>query len=335
VVEGRRGIVHIGLIGGSRPDGFQTNIGDTLPGMGHRVTHLGSTSVTRAGRMVNRVAAVARSALPALDDRLHRRLAHAALERGCDAVITVQGDLSPAAVATLRRNRVPVALWFPDAVCNLGRQRMLVAPYTALFFKDPLLVRRLRDTLGLPVWYLPQACNPRWHRPLGEPGADRTVAVVGNAYPSRLLLLRRLHEAGVPLAVYGAGVPAWARDAWPSRLPVRGPVFREEKARVFRGAAAVLNNLHPAEMHGVNLRLFEAAAAGAAVLCEQRPVLADLFDPGTEVVPFGDFSELVARARELLADPALTRKLGDAASRRAHSEHTYAHRLPVILEKLA
>jgi spore maturation protein CgeB len=327
--------VHIGLIGGNRPDGFQENIEDSLRRMGHRTTYLGSTSVTRAGRVVNRAAAMARSVLPALDDRLHRRLAHTALERGCDAVLTVQGDLSPDAVTMLRRNRVPVALWFPDAVCNLGRQRMLLAPYSALFFKDPLLVRRLRDMLGLPVWYLPQACNPHRHRPLGEAAVRPVVAVVGNPYPSRLVLLRRLYEADVPLAVYGGAVPVWARDAWPPRLPVGGPVFREQKARVFRGAGAVLNNLHPAEMHGVNLRLFEATAAGGAVLCEQRPVLGDLFDPGTEVVPFGDAAELVDRARELLADPGLARKIGDAASRRAHAEHTYAHRLPAILEQLA
>ncbi len=57
------------------------------------------------------------------------------------------------------------------------------------------------------------------------------------------------------------------------------PVFGHDKARVFREAAAVLNNLHPAEMRGVNARLFEATASGAAVLCERRPVLDELFDP--------------------------------------------------------
>lgn len=327
--------MHVGLIGGNRPDGFQDNIADSLDRMGHRVSYLGSTVATRRGRTGNRVAALARSALPRLADRSHLRLARAAAEQGCDAVITVQGDLSPAAVAAMRRDRIEVALWFPDAVCNLGRQLMLAAPYTAVFFKDPLLVRRLRDMLDIPVFYLPQACNPHRHRPLVEAGNSRTVVVVGNVYPSRLMVLRRLYAAGVPLRVYGPPVPAWARDSLPAHLHAGRPVFREEKARVFRGAAAVLNNLHPAEMHGVNLRLFEATAAGAAVLCEQRPVLPELYDPETEVLPFGDFAELVDRALDLVADPGLTRKIGDAASRRAHTEHTYQHRLPAILEKLA
>jgi spore maturation protein CgeB len=271
----------------------------------------------------------------AFDELLHRRLADAARQHECEAVLTVQGDLSPAAVTMLQRNRIPVALWYPDHVGNLGRQRMLLAPYTAWFFKDPLLVNRLRDMLGIPVWHLPQSCNPRWHRPLGDAGTRRGIAVVGNGYPSRLGLLRRLHEAGIPLILHGAPVPVWARGTLPPELRTGPPVFREDKSRVFRSAAAVLNNLHLGEMHGVNLRLFEATAAGAAVLCEQRQVLSDLFDPGTEVVPFTNFGQLVERARELLDDQNLTCKLGDAASQRAHAEHTYVHRLPQILDKLA
>ncbi|MGH3345153.1 MAG: CgeB family protein [Carbonactinosporaceae bacterium] len=269
-----------------------------------------------------------------MESRFHLRLARAALERRCEAVITTIGSLSAEVVATLRRNGVPVALWFPDAVSNLDRQRMLAAPYTALFFKDPLLVQRLRDTLDIPVWYLPQACNPRWHRPLGEVATERAIVLAGNMYPSRVMLVRRLHEAGIPLVIYGGPVPRWVRDLLPSGLHTGRYVTREEKSRVFRGAAGVLNNLHPAEMHGVNLRVFEATGAGAALLCEERPTLGDLFDLDREVVPFRTFAELVTRARELLSSDGLTGEIGDAASKRAHAEHTYEVRLRTILEKL-
>jgi spore maturation protein CgeB len=95
-----------------------------------------------------------------------------------------------------------------------------------------------------------------------------------------------------------------------------------------------MNNLHPAEMTGVNARLFEATGAGAAVLCERRPELENLFDIQNEVVPFTDFSELVDRVKALLDDPALTRKVGDAATIRAHADHTYTIRLNIMLERL-
>jgi spore maturation protein CgeB len=327
--------VHIGLIGSPRPDMFQDNISESLVRSGHRVSHLGSTVLQTGARYAASAARLLVNVSTAVEGRMHSRLARKAMHRECDAVISTEGDLSPGAVTALRRARIRVALWFPDSVGNMRRQYMLAAPYDAVFFKDPVLVQRLRDTLGLPVWYLPEACNPRWHRPLGEPGSGRHIAVVGNLYLSRLMLLRRLHEAGIPLVLHGSGVPRWAGDLLPDGLRVRPPVFRDDKSKVFRGCAGVLNNLHPAEFHGVNTRLFEATGAGGAVLCERRPVLGDLYDVEREVLPFTGFAELLEHARALLADPALTRAIGDAASKRAHAEHTYEDRLPHILEKLA
>ncbi len=327
--------MHLGLIGHRGPDLFADNIRDALEHMGHRASFLGSCHADRGGRLAVHLSEFAFAALPSTETRFQQRLVRRALELECDAVITTEGTLSHDTVAALRRNNVPVALWYPDAISNLGRQRMLTAPYTAMFFKEPLLVTRLRDMLDLPVWYLPECCNPPWHRAVGPAGTERAIVVVGNTYPSRMMLLRRLYEAGIPLVVYGSPVPRWAAELLPPGIHAGRPVFGEEKARGFRTAAGVLNNLHPAEIHGVNCRLFEATGSGAAVLCEQRPVLADLFDVDREVVPFRDFTELVDRATELLDHDGRTQEIGDAANKRAHSEHTYEARLPVILDKLA
>lgn len=327
--------MHVGLVGPHSPDSFVDNIGDSLVRMGHQVSYLGGTNVSLGGRVGGRIAELAMVALPDLEDRHHHRLVRAALHRECDVVITVDGTVAPRAVATLRRHGVGVALWFPDHVSNLGRARMITAPYSALFFKEPLLVRRLRDVLDLPVWYLPEACNPRWHRPVGEAGAGASIAVVGNSYPSRILLLRRLHQAGIPLCVYGPPPARWLRDLLPPGIHAGRTAFREDKSRVFRTAAGVLNNLHPAEIQGVNARLFEATAAGGAVLCERRVVLDDLYDIDREVLTFVTFDELLGHCRALLGDPDLTRDIGDAAAKRAHAEHSYDNRLPLILEKIA
>jgi spore maturation protein CgeB len=80
--------------------------------------------------------------------------------------------------------------------------------------------------------------------------------------------------------------------------------------------------------------MFEAAASGGAVLCERRPVLGDLFDLDREVLPFSTFEELLGRAQELLDDRETGRAYGDAASKRAHAEHSYEARLPFLLERL-
>lgn len=218
---------------------------------------------------------------------------------------------------------------------SLGRAVMLIAPYDALFFHEPHLVDRFRATLDLPAYYLPEGCNPRHHRPAVPAGTEPYLVIAGNMYPSRLRLLERLTAKGIPVKVYGGGIPRWIGDSPVRHMHAGHPVFAEEKARIFRSAAGVLNNLHPAEVGGVNTRLFEATGCGAAVLSEFRPAIPALFMDGEEVLTFRDFDELVEQATRLLHEPGLTARLGDAAAARAHREHTIGHRLATILEKVA
>ena len=328
-------MMRIGVLGPTDPDSFADNIGYSLVRMGHTVEYLGPARPVQRSRTVVRVSELAWQAYPGLESRAHCKVVSKAIDTRQDLVICTNAGLAPDAVALLRKNKINVGLWFPDAVANLGRMRMLSAPYTALFFKDSLLVQRLRDTLDLPIWYLPEACNPQWHRPIGDVGAQKHIVVIGNTYLSRLMLLRRLCDDGIPIKIYGSSIPKWAPHVLPGSCHTGRSVRREEKSRVFREAAGVLNNLHPAEMTSVNARLFEATGAGAAVLCEDRPSLSEHYDVGREVFAFSCYKDLVERARELLADRDLVKVIGDAASKRAHAQHCYEARLTIALEKLA
>ncbi|MEA2826038.1 MAG: spore maturation protein CgeB [Actinomycetota bacterium] len=207
---------------------------------------------------------------------------------------------------------------------------MFNAPYDALFFKEPALVRRLNALLDLPVHYLPEACNPRIHRPVDSSVSTGTVAVVGNLHPIRARLLERLASDGIPLSIYG---PAHHSALHESLRPFHAGRYVRglQKSAVFSSAAAVLNNLHPSEMEGMNCRLFEAAGAGGAVVCEYRPELESFFELGNEVLAFASYDELLNTLQGLLKDQTLGRRLGAAASRRALANHTYTERLRIIL----
>jgi spore maturation protein CgeB len=326
--------MRVGVTGPMWSDSLAANVIDTLSAMGHDPVPIGSSYSLGGPRAARAVGAI-RGALPGLDERAQQRIARSALDRECEIVINLESRLMPSVVSHLRSNGVKVALWFTDAMLSMWRQMMLLARYDAVFLKEPHLVDRLRSMLDLPVWYLPEACNPRWHRPVVAPCTERFMVIAGNMYPSRIRLLERLMASGIPLRLYGPGFPRWAgstplRDVHTGRF-----AFTEEKARVFRSAAVVLNNLHPAEIHGVNARLFEAASCGAAVLTEFRPALPELFEIGTEVLAFADFGELLSQAEQLLGDASIGAKLGDAAALRAHESHTYDKRLAVILERLS
>jgi spore maturation protein CgeB len=327
--------MRIGIVGQNFLDSFAANISDGLSAMGHVPVALGSCSRSVGDPRASAVTMIIRNALPGLDERAQLHIARAALHAECEIVINLEQRLMPGVVRQLRRNGIKVAMWFPDALVNMGRQLMLLAPYDAVFVKEPHLVDRLRAVLDLPLFYLPQACNPRWHRPLAAPGTEPYLVIAGNMYPSRLLLLERLFASGIPLRLYGAKFPRWVGDTPLREVHTGRTILGEEKARVFRSAAGVLNTMHPAEIYGVNVRLFEAAGCGAAVLTEFRPTLHDLFEVGEQVLAFHDFDELVDQATRLLREDGLSAKLGDAAALRARESHTYEKRLPIILEKLS
>jgi spore maturation protein CgeB len=327
--------MRVGVVGLTAPDRFADNIGDALRRAGHVVTQLGTVRTRARGRLAANAGGLARQMWPRLDERISARIARGALDAECEVVINVDAALAPAAVGHMKRGRAKVVFWFPDAISNIGRQLMLLADYDAVFFKEPHVVACLRASLDLPVYYLPQACNPRWHRPLVPAGTEPYLVVAGSMYPSRVRLLERLMAKGIPLRLYGSAFPRWLGET-PARSVHTGRcVFREDKARVFRAAAGVLNTMHPAEVAGVNSRLFEAAGCGAAVLTEFRRTVPELFAAGDEVLTFRDFDELVGQAARLLNEAGLSARLGDAAARRAHRDHTYDLRVRTILEKVS
>jgi spore maturation protein CgeB len=327
--------MRIGVVGAIGLDLSAANVLDAVRDAGHVAVSLGPARASHRFMIHSHLSQLSLQAFPRLDEWAQQRIVRAAAEAACELIVSVDALLMPESVARLRRNGARVVLWFPDAMLNLGRALMFIAPYDAIFFKEPHLVDRLRATLDLPVYYLPQGCNPRNHRPIVPAGTEPYLVVAGNMYPSRVRLLERMIAKGIPVRAYGGAIPRWIGDS-----PLRGihagyPVYGEEKARVFRSAAGVLNNMHPAEVAGVNLRLFEAAGSGAAVLSEFRPVIPELFTVGEEVLAFRDFDELVEQASRLLHEPGLTTTLGDAAARRAHNDHTIAQRVATIIEKVA
>jgi spore maturation protein CgeB len=213
-----------------------------------------------------------------------------------------------------------------------------VADYDALFFTDTAIVDRYRRTLGLNAFFLPEACNPRWHRPLGDLAGPQppSVLVAGNVYATRFVLLRELLRRGIEVTIYGG---AWAR--WlPSDPELRhrytgSYLAREDKARAFRSACVVLNSLSPQEGDGLNCRLFEATACGSIVLTEWRDRLPDFFEMPDEVRSYRDLDQLVAEVNALAALSARERgAIASAAYQRAHREHTYGHRFEAIVAAL-
>lgn len=320
------------VIGPLEPDSFADNIAHTLEGMGHQVSTPGAVARSMRQRHVDYVTSVASEQIPAVHEARQRHLSRVAREFRPSLTISVDRRLAPGVIESLHALGSPVYLWFPDAVSNLGRHEVFLAGFDRIYVKNPTLADRLHAIQGLPVHYLPEACNPDWHSSKAPYAVSEHLVLVGNVHPTRAVLLSRLVEARVPLQIFGTAIAPWIGHPELSDRHTGTIVRRQQKADVFRGATAVLNNLHPAEFAGANCRLFEATAAGGLVLTEEREGLRELFDVGNEVLTFASFDELVDLVRQATQMPACAAAIADAGARRSLRDHTYEKRLTAMLE---
>jgi glycosyltransferase involved in cell wall biosynthesis len=323
----------VGVVGPELPDSFAENIVTSLRRMGHRAELLGSIYPFPGSAALSAGVDLARK-VSRVDVRLQKRVVKRVRLLRPHLVINVEGAMLPETVEAIRSSGSSIVLWFPDHISNLGRLLMFVAPYNALFFKEPSLVDTAQRLMDTPVHYLPEACNPEWHRPVDGDEPSPYVVVAGSLYPWRVRLLERLIAEGVELRIFGSGLPRWLQSPQLEASFTGRYLSRLDKAREFRRAGVVLNSLHPSEIKGVNCRLFEAAGCGAALLSEWRDELPTFFEIDNEITTYGSFEELVAKIRWMLSHPAECRKRGDAASTRAHAEHNYENRLMRLIGAL-
>jgi spore maturation protein CgeB len=330
--------VRVLISGNIFSDSFARNIAVTLESQGHAVLTV-DESATRLDQnsLWIRVWSTLVRALPHVERLRHRALVRAAETFQPDLILAAHGSLPIEVVRKMKvTSDAKVAVWFPDALANLGRQFMLASDYDAWFFKDPYMVKTFRAKLGINAHYLPEACNPRWHHrvELNEAemriyGCDLTTAC--NMYYYRAQMLEPFKD--YHLKIWGKSYPLWLTSSLRSRC-TDIYVGEMEKAKAFSGAKIVLNTMNYAEITGVNCRLFEAAGCGAFQIADWKPGLSEFFEPEREIVTFQTREELKEKVDYYLAHPEERRKIADRAYARSHREHTYEVRLKQMFEIL-
>jgi spore maturation protein CgeB len=138
--------------------------------------------------------------------------------------------------------------------------------------------------------------------------------------------------AGVDFAVGGGGFKAdlgkARRLGW---IPFN--LFRRAIARS-RINLSVTRSPHATVPGSSTARLFELAAAGAAIVSGPHAGIEGWFEPGQELVTVAHTDEAVQAYRGLLADPAQAVEMGRRARERVIDEHTYRHRAVRLVDLL-
>ena len=187
---------------------------------------------------------------------------------------------------------------------------------------------------GIPqVFFLPQAMDPALDRPAERaPSRYRCdLSFVGSGqYPDRHPLLRRLAAVG-SLQVRG---PGWEHVA---DLPVTGgPVWGRRFARVVAGAAisigahAIANQ--ETQVACDSNRIWKVLGCGGFYLGARQPGSETFARDGEHCAWYRGADEAVALAERYLASPGRRAEIAAAGREHALRHHTYAHRLPLLLE---
>jgi spore maturation protein CgeB len=160
---------------------------------------------------------------------------------------------------------------------------------------------------------------PRQHEAAFIGGLDPRVHGRGTALIER--------AAGEGLEVWGYGVAALPRGS-PIRSRYRGEAWGLAMYEVLAGSRIALNrHIDLADGYSNNMRLYEATGVGALLVTESSRNLADLFEPGREVVTYESEDELVEQLRHYSEHDEQRRRIAAAGQARTLEEHTYAKRI--------
>ena len=332
------------IVGSGELDCAAANCGIALRAMGHEVRHFDPEHHPRILAPLRRswqARFVVNSALTALFGQsvalFAAELARAARGWQPHLVLVIPITIVPASVvSSIRREcRAKIAGWFQDAFLNFGRHEFLLAEYDGLFFKDRYIVERLRDWGGVEnVHYLPEACEPSRHRPLPLAAADVEsygcdIVFYGNLYPYRVKLMDGLLDLDCDIRLYGSRPAAWLQHRLLSRWQGH-EVYFDEKVKSVLAAKVVVNTSHFGEVRSINARTFEVAGIGGFQVAD-APAMAEFFEPGREIAVFRGPKELRRVVEHYLRRPDELHEMAERAREQAHREHTYAHRLAVLL----
>ena len=326
------------IFGNLFEDTFARNIVVTAEHMGHTALGVEESPMQKHhSRYLSSLRPVLANAFPSIESGRAKRLLKVVQTFQPDLVLACHGKLPPEVVKRIKDiSAAKVAVWFPDHLVNLGRQYILAGSFDAWFFKDRYMAETFREKLELNAHYLPEACNPLWHRRVQPSSAEREkygcdLCTASNMYYYRARILETFKD--YDLKIWGKSYPSWLKSPLRNHYP--GIYVAElEKAKAFNSEKIVLNTMHFGEILSVNCRLFEAAGCGAFQIADHKPVLPELFEPEREIVTFRTRAELKEKVDYYLARPEVRREIADRAYARAHREHTYERRIKKIFEVL-
>lgn len=181
--------------------------------------------------------------------------------------------------------------------------------------------------------YLPLAFEPRILAQIPEGPRDIPVSFVGSVSPAHRERLDFLETVSgrMDLAIWSDLPPALAVTSI-IRTRHRGSAWGREMFHILRRSQITLNrHIDVSANFANNMRLFEATGMGACLVTDAKDNLAELFEPGKEVVTYASADECMATVRDLTGHPAERQRIAAAGQARCLADHTYERRMAELV----
>ena len=208
-------------------------------------------------------------------------------------------------------------IFFVENELPIYRRILSCSEVTTRFFRDT----RELDTVFVPFGAKPIAVSQ------GEQPID--TLFVGSSDLRRIFLLESIRDR---VTIRGN---RWQRNyplisaALRSRI-VDSPVWGQELYQLLSSAKIVLNitrtDFYGAET-GINLRIFEALAAGAFLLTDHCDEIADMFKVGHEIETYRSSAELAEKVQYYLNNDAARNAIANNGYQSFLQNHTWAARI--------
>lgn len=162
---------------------------------------------------------------------------------------------------------------------------------------------------------------------------DVDVSFVGSispAHPARTELLDYVCRH-TDVQVWGNGLESLPADS-PIRKNYRGEAWGREMFRALgRSRITVNTHIGIAGNYANNMRLYEATGMGALLVTDKKSNLAEMFEPGKEVVCYESAEECLDLVEFYRKNESERARIAAAGQRRTLAEHTYVRRVEKLL----
>lgn len=260
----------------------------------------------------------------------------------------VDDELLESRVPRLKDNST-VIFWDVDAPATIGRLdsnpsdpfRKEIPNYHAIFtYGGGPAVESTYRSYGARAYYsIYNGLDPDTHFPVApNPDFACNLAFLGNRLPDREARVDELFLTAatlVPNKRFLLGGEGWGDKPLPANVRWIGHVPTHDHNSINCSAHMVIN-INRSSMASAGFspptRIFEAAGAGACLLCDEWPGIEECFEPGKELLIVRTAKD-VANALQQYG-PELREPIAGAFRARAMRDHTYASRAAQVEQAL-